>query len=62
MAIEGETDFDERITKAFGGNPSFDKRIAYKWPFLARAYMEHSVYPDGSSFEDALDAAEPLAP
>lgn len=53
LAIEGETDFDSATRAVLGpGKSGFNKKLNDKWPFLAKAYMAHSVYPDGSTFED----------
>ena len=49
LAIEGESDFDE-MTKA--QNVHYDRGIAVKISHLIDAFFKHSIYPDGSSFED----------
>lgn len=49
LVIEGETDFDT-MASAFGAG--FNTNVNEKVPALYTAYMQHAIYPDGSSFED----------
>ncbi len=47
--IEGETDFDD-MTSSIG--VGFNVDIHEKTIALYQAFMDHSIYPEGSSFED----------
>ena len=49
LAIEGETDFDNMTTSLGVG---FNHDIHNKSIALYAAFMKHSIYPEGSSFED----------
>jgi len=54
LAIEGETDFDTKTSNLMIRN----KKVGFDWAIhnrsiaLFSAFMTHSIYPDGSSFED----------
>lgn len=54
LAIEGEKGFVSYAAKVLADNDSegFDKKLDRKWDALYKAYWEHSIYPDGSSYED----------
>lgn len=49
LAIEGETDFDP-LTLSVG--VGFNSNINRKTIALYDAFMKHSIYPDGTTFED----------
>lgn len=54
LAIEGETDFDVYVTAVLRkkGEGGFNKGLDYRFSKMLAAYMTHSIYPDGSTFED----------
>lgn len=54
LAIEGETDFDvytQSILTA-EGETGFNKGLNYRFSKMMEAFMTHSIYADGSTFED----------
>lgn len=57
LAIEGETgpdDFDD-YTKAIltaEGETGFNRGLSTRFEVMVEAFMTHSIYPDGSTFED----------
>lgn len=55
LAIEHDTDFDtytSAVLQSFGSTKGFNERLDFRYSKLLEAYMSHSVYPDGSTFED----------
>lgn len=54
LAIEGESDFDPYATNVLNEAKSlgFDAALDYRFFRTFEAYMNHSVYPDGATFED----------
>lgn len=54
LAIEGETGFVPYAQHILSQNKAvgFNDKLNRKFEALINAYMTHSVYPDGSSFED----------
>lgn len=54
LAIEGEKGFVSYTTTVLSDNNSsgFNQKLNRKWDALFKAYWEHSIYPDGASFED----------
>lgn len=54
LAIEGETQFDTIVSNVLiNGQPAgFDWTIHNRSVGLYDAFMKHSIYPEGSSFED----------
>eukprot|EP00178_Gracilaria_changii_P001636 TRINITY_DN1230_c0_g1_i2.p2 TRINITY_DN1230_c0_g1~~TRINITY_DN1230_c0_g1_i2.p2 ORF type:complete len:874 (+),score=112.46 TRINITY_DN1230_c0_g1_i2:6390-9011(+) len=54
LAIESETDFVPYAQHVLTEHQStgFNAKMNRKFEALIKAYMTHSVYPDGSSFED----------
>lgn len=54
LAIEGESDFDDMTSGLTidGQSPGFDWKIHDRSIALYDAFMKHSVYPEGSTFED----------
>lgn len=54
LAIEGETDFDVYTTAVLKseGETGFNAGLHMRFEAMIDAYMKHSIYPDGSTFED----------
>lgn len=55
LAIEHDTDFDiytTAVLQPFGSTKGFNEGLDFRYSKLLEAYMSHSVYPDGSTFED----------
>ena len=54
LAIEHEEDFDSYARNTLLENDSggFNVELDKNWDAIFRAFMTHSIYPDGSSFED----------
>lgn len=54
LAIEGETDFDSYTTAVLAaeGEDGFNAGLNTRFEAMIDAYMKHSIYPDGSTFED----------
>lgn len=54
LAIEGETDFDFYVQKVLNseGETGFNDGLNFRFTAMLDAYMTHSIYPDGSTFED----------
>ena len=55
LAIEGDFDFDNYATavlKSENVSTGFNSGLNERFAALIKAYMGHSVYPDGSTYED----------
>lgn len=54
LAIEGESDFDTYTTSVLAaeGEEGYNAGMTDRFLTMLDAYMKHSIYPDGSTFED----------
>ena len=55
LAIEGDVDFDDYATAVLKSEKvltGFNSGLNERFTALIKAYMGHSVYPDGSTYED----------
>lgn len=54
LAIEGDTDFDTYASAVLEseGEAGFNAALNTRFTAMIKAYMAHSIYPDGSTFED----------
>lgn len=55
LVLEHETDFDVytyATLASFGEETGFNKPLHYRFNKVFSAFMRHSVYPDGSTYED----------
>lgn len=54
LAIEGESGFDMYTSAVLSaeGETGFNTGLNYRFTKMMEAYMTHSIYPDGSTFED----------
>lgn len=54
LAIEGETDFDIYTQAVLDaeGEQGFNTGLDFRFTAMLDAFLKHSIYPDGSTFED----------